>query len=200
MRWIARRHLRQSLIARSPQSGTVNSSLPWHSARRTPAFDLTWVCLAQTFEVRLQCLGVTGMRYRGRIAALGVASALVMAALPAEASTLLKFYTGITPTNPAYTGPYSDPGSIYDQTQSLGTTCPNGTLSCTSDVLGDPLPFPTATPPVSATANGPNDAILAWDDTSPNYGGIGVGTGSPSDADQIAGTDVLTLVFESMFG
>jgi hypothetical protein len=35
-----------------------------------------------------------------------------------------------------------------------------------------------------------------WDDLSPLYGGLGVGfTSEGSDADQIAGADVLTLTF-----
>ena len=64
-----------------------------------------------------------------------------------------------------------------------------------ADNVATPLGFNTIIGgPVTATVNAaPNNK--AWDDLSPNFGGLGVGTGSPSDSDQIALSDVLILSF-----
>jgi hypothetical protein len=113
-------------------------------------------------------------------------ASLVAFAAPADAVTFAKFYSG----GVGYTGPFSGPGTVYDATKGLVTDCPTG--GCPGgDVVGDPLAFPGLG--ITGTAS-PGSV---WDDLSPNFGGLGVGTGDPSDTDQIAGSDVLTLAFSS---
>lgn len=111
-------------------------------------------------------------------------------ATPAGAVTYAKFYNGST----SYSGPFSGTGTVYDATKSLTTDCPGGAGSCPGDVIGDPLTFSVG-PGITATS--PTSSV--WDDLTPDYGGLGVGPGSPSDADQIASAagDVLTLTFDS---
>ena len=119
---------------------------------------------------------------------IGLAAILVLAGAfgsPAGAVSLYaKFYTGTT----GYGGPFSGAGTVYDNTKSLSTNCPT-TGSCSSDNVASSLVF--SGPGITATAN------KVWDDLSPNFGGLGVGSGSPSDTDQIAGSDVLNIAFNT---
>jgi len=117
---------------------------------------------------------------------------MLAASSAAQAVTYDKFYTGGT----GYAGPYNGVGTLYDATKGLATICPTSTPSCGgADIIADPLTFSN----VVATAPGSvNDVSLrVWDDLAPNFGGLGVGTGSPSSSDQIAGTDILILTFAS---
>lgn len=117
--------------------------------------------------------------------------AAVMAG-PAGADTInyVKFYTGTT----GYTGPYSAAGTVYDATKSLTTTCPTTPSGCGSgDRISDPMVFST----IGMTATADPGASLVWNDLSPSFGGLGVGTGTPSHSDQIGETDVLALTFAS---
>ncbi len=122
-----------------------------------------------------------------RLTFLVMAGWLLALASPAGAVTA-KFYNGGT----TYTGPFKGVGTVYDATKSLSTDCPGGAVSCPSDVVGDPLSFSSG-PGITATSS----TSSVWDDLTPDYGGLGVGTGTPSDADQIAGSDLLTLTFGS---
>ena len=133
------------------------------------------------------------------------AAASVFAGLasPAGAATLYeKFYSGqynsVLNTGPLYTGPYSGVGSVYTATRSLATDIPsngNTTLSpgdSLSPSVGATLNFSA----VKATAiDAPNVLSRAWDDLTPNFAGLGSGFGTPSDSDQIAGSEVLTITF-----
>jgi hypothetical protein len=110
----------------------------------------------------------------------------------AEATTLYaKFYTGTT----GYTGDFSGPGTVYNATESLSTNCPS-TGSCTADNLQTTQTYTGLTIGITANANG---TLNVWDDLAPNFGGLGVGsgtTGTDTD-DNINGTNVLTLTFAS---
>jgi hypothetical protein len=119
-----------------------------------------------------------------------------------------KFYTGTT----AYglespLPPFSGANTVYADTKSLATNCPNGSPGCgAADILNTSLVYSgflagvtiTATVNSIPAASGINEV---WHDLAPNFGGLGVGTGSPSDSEQIAGAgtsgDVLTLKFST---
>jgi hypothetical protein len=125
---------------------------------------------------------------------------LVACVSPASAVSYIKFYKGVAP-GAVYTGPYSGAGTVYDNTKSLSTNCPDG--GCGSgDRIGDPLTWTTlgltATAPGTVTVNGIIRPKNVWDDLVPNFGGLGTGsTYEGSDADQIEGSDVLVLSLSS---
>ena len=115
------------------------------------------------------------------------ALAVTTLAGPARAD-VVKFYNGTT----GYSGPFSGSGTLYSSTEALQTSCPGGGSSCPNDVLAATETF-NASVSITATANGRNDV---WDDLAPSFGGLGVGLSSQgSDADQIAGTDILHIHF-----
>jgi hypothetical protein len=119
-----------------------------------------------------------------------------------------KFYTGTT----AYglespLPPFSGANTVYADTKSLATNCPNGSPGCgAADILNTSLVFSGFQGGVSITATvnsipAASGINKVWDDLAPNFGGLGVGTGSPSNSDSIAGfgtsADVLTLKFST---
>jgi hypothetical protein len=133
---------------------------------------------------------------------LGSVLSVILAAAPARADTL-KFYSGTTPADTAYIGPFSG-SAMHTSTAGLATNCPDGHAGCTSgagdnDIITLSPGFQQwtlgggLTVTVTATTGGG-----VWNDLTPNYGGLGVGTGTPSDADQIAGTDVLHIHFSQL--
>jgi hypothetical protein len=134
-----------------------------------------------------------------RLTFLFMAGWLLTLASPASAITYIKFYNG----GSTYSGPYGGSGTIYDylSTNSVSTTCPDTYGSCSSDILspsnGASLKFNSGL--IDATATVGVATSKVWDDLTPNYGGLGVGSGSPSDTDQIASatSDLLTLTFSS---
>lgn len=132
-----------------------------------------------------------------RVAVLAATVAMLLTAQSASAATTqyTKLYKGTT----GYTGAYNGAGTIYDATKNLSTICPTGHAGCSGDVLGTTLSFvapgPDFTTSVNVLPGTPVKPNKVWDDLSPNFGGLGVGTGDPSDTDQIAGSDVLTLTF-----
>jgi len=122
------------------------------------------------------------------VAALALAASF-LAVQPANAATVYtKFYSGTT----GYTGAYSGAGTVYDATRLLAMSCPT-VGPCTSDNVATSLSFFVPGPDITATAPGSK----VWGDFAPSFGGLGVGSGSPGDTDQIAGNDVLTLTFAS---
>jgi hypothetical protein len=125
-----------------------------------------------------------------RFAPLAIALTASALSSPAAAATVYaKFYNG----GSGYSGSFNGSGTVYDATKGLGTTCPTSSPGCgASDIVATPLGFTG----ITATASGTTGAKV-WDDLAPNFGGLGVGTGSPSDSDLIAGTDILTLAFTS---
>lgn len=130
-----------------------------------------------------------------RLSFLFVVGLAAVLASPAGAATIYaKFYKG----GSGYTGPFNGAGTVYDATKGLATDCPTTPSGCGSgDRLADPMIF--GGKGITATA-GPDSRYvnnMPWNDLSPNFGGLGVGTGSPSDSDQIALTDVLTLTFST---
>jgi hypothetical protein len=63
------------------------------------------------------------------------------------------------------------------------------------DVIATSILF-SSTVPITATATYNGTANKVWDDLTPKYAGLGVGTTSQgSEADQIAGTDILHIHF-----
>ena len=124
------------------------------------------------------------------------AAALFMAfGSSAEAATV-KFYNGGT----GYSGDFSGAGTVYNATEGLSTTCPT-TGSCSSDNIQTSETFNLAGGlSLTATASDTNvTGVKAWDDLSPNFGGMGVGTGNTGgdQDDNINGTNILTLTFSS---
>lgn len=114
----------------------------------------------------------------------------------ADAATV-KFYNG----GSGYSGDFSGAGTVYNATKGLSTNCPT-TGSCSADNIQTSLTFDlTGGLVLTATAGDTNvSGVKAWDDLSPNFGGMGVGTGPTSGGDQddnINGTNILTLTFSS---
>src|SRR5471030_1155975 len=121
----------------------------------------------------------------------------------ADATTYVKFYTDAGNTH-GYGNAgddFSGAGTLYANMTTPGsgatvtpTTCPT-VGSCTADNFATPQIFNLAGGLVlTVTAN---TGMSVWNDLSPNFGGIGVGTGSSGadTNDQINGTNVLTLTF-----
>ena len=124
------------------------------------------------------------------------AAALFMAfGSSAEAATV-KFYNGGT----GYSGDFSGAGTVYNATKGLSTTCPT-IGSCSSDNIQTSETFNLAGGlSLTATASDTNvTGVKAWDDLSPNFGGMGVGTGNTGgdQDDNINGTNILKLTFSS---
>jgi hypothetical protein len=107
---------------------------------------------------------------------------------------VLKFYSGQTPNDAAYVGPFSG-SNMHSTTATLATACPTGSPNCAhgNDIITSSQTFLDGAITVTVTANtGEN----VWNDLSPNYGGLWVGlTSEGGDADQIAGTDILHIHF-----
>jgi hypothetical protein len=124
---------------------------------------------------------------------LFMAGWLLALASPAGAVTYAKFYTGVTPGDPAYTGAYST-YSVYTATMGLNTSCPTSG-SCSSDNVQSSLIYNIGSVTITATASDTNGVTDVYGDFAPRYGGLGV---SPND-DQITGAngDMLTLTFSS---
>jgi hypothetical protein len=122
-----------------------------------------------------------------RLTFLLMAGSLLALASPAGAVTA-KFYNGGT----TYSGPFSGAGTVYAATSSSTTDCPGGAVSCPTDIVSASQSFVSG-PGITATSS----TSSVWDDLAPDYGGLGVGTGSPSDTDQIADSDLLKLTFGS---
>ena len=129
-----------------------------------------------------------------RLLLLGGAIVALLLPVSAQADEL-KFFQGTT----TYTGAFSGLGSVYQQIDTQTTNCPG--TPCTSDVTGNPLTFTAngTTSHVTMTSTGINSigAPFVWDDTSPNFGGLGVGVTTLDSNDQINGTNVLHLHFAS---
>jgi len=113
----------------------------------------------------------------------------------AEAATV-KFYNGGT----GYSGDFSGAGTVYNATEGLSTTCPT-TGSCSVDNIQTTETFNLAGGlSLTATASDTNvTGVKAWDDLTPNFGGMGVGTGNTGgdQDDNINGTNILKLTFSS---
>ena len=113
----------------------------------------------------------------------------------AEAATV-KFYNGGT----GYSGDFSGAGTVYSATEGLLTTCPTSG-SCSSDNIQTSETFNLGGGlSLTATASDAHvTGVKAWDDLSPNFGGMGVGTGNTGgdQDDNINGTNILTLTFSS---
>jgi hypothetical protein len=131
-------------------------------------------------------------RRMSRLTFFFIAGWLVTLASPAAAATYVKFYSG----GSGYSGVYNGAGTVYNDTKGNAINCPTGSPGCGgSDILSSTngtLVFAGFGNTITASVNTGNKV---WDDLTPNFGGLGVGTGSPSDSDQIAGTDILTLSF-----
>ena len=114
----------------------------------------------------------------------------LLAATPAQADSI-KFFSGSN----GYSGPFNGVGtSVYDSIKGLSTACPGGGTGCSGnpDVISTPQTYDGG---ITASAN----IGGVWNDLSPNFAGLGVGplNGNPSDADQIEGTEILTIKFSS---
>ncbi len=148
-----------------------------------------------------------------RLASIFMAGALLAFGSSAEASTFVKFYTDAGNTH-GYGNAgddFSGAGTLYSSMTTPGsgatatpTSCPTAG-SCTSaggDNFTSPQIFNLAGGVVlTVTASDVNVAgVKVWNDLSPNFAGIGVGTGASTGndrVDQINGTNVLTLTFST---
>ena len=121
----------------------------------------------------------------------------------AEATTFVKFYTdaGNTHGYGNANDDFSGAGTLYSDMTTPGsgatatpTACPSSG-SCTS-AGGDNIQTTLTFTGFVASAN---TGMKVWDDLAPNFGGLGVGTGSSGTDtnDQINGTNILTLTFTS---
>jgi hypothetical protein len=121
----------------------------------------------------------------------------------AEATTFVKFYTdaGNTHGYGNQGDDFSGAGTLYANMTTPGSgatatlvTCPT-VGSCSSDNIQTTETFNLAGGLVLTVSA--NSGMKVWDDLTPNFGGIGVGTGSTGadTVDQINGTNVLTLTF-----
>jgi hypothetical protein len=94
-----------------------------------------------------------------------------------------------------YGGPFNGAGTVYNSIITLGTTqsCANG--GACVELISTPQTYSSGADGFTASAN---SGVKVWDDTSPNFGGVGVGTGDTTGIDtddQINGSNILTLVF-----
>ena len=108
-----------------------------------------------------------------------------LAAAPANADSV-KFYSGTT----GYTGVFSGAGSVIHQHLQSASVLSGRSASggCGStDVVSTPQSYTASS---NITASSSTSAV--WADLSPNFAGLGVGNGSPSDDDQIFNGDILT--------
>ena len=115
---------------------------------------------------------------KGRVTWIeGATAAMLLVALksPAGADAIAKFYNGTT----GYAGPFNGAGTVYDATKGSAINCPDSG-PCGSDNVASSLVYTALG--ITATAS----PTSVWGDFAPNFGGLGVGTGSPSDTDQIA--------------
>ena len=85
---------------------------------------------------------------------------------------------------------------MHTTTAPLATNCPAGGSLCAdgTDQITASQTFPVSVTITATALAGGN----VWDDLQPNYGGLGVGLASQgSDADQIAGGDILNIHFST---
>ena len=116
---------------------------------------------------------------------------------PAQADSI-KFYTG---SGASYGGPTftQQAGSVYAQTQANPTNCPT-VGACSGDNIASSLQFNVPGNTITVTASYPGSTTKAWDDLSPNFGGLGVGKGDGTTPyhngdDQVDGYEVLHIHF-----
>ena len=114
----------------------------------------------------------------------------LLAAVPAQADSI-KFFSG----GAGYGGPFNGVGtSVYDRIKGLSTACPGGGFGCGA------APGTNRSPRAMAAALLPQPTSAAFGiDLSPAFAGLGVGplNGNPSSADQIEGSEILTIKFTS---
>jgi len=123
---------------------------------------------------------------------------LAVLASPATAD-IVKFYTGTT----GYDPPFNGGTSVYAATAGQAIATCTGTCSAlqNGDRIQPSIQFATTTlntVSITATAVGGvgTAPFSVWHDLSPSFGGLGVGTlAEGSDADQIAGLDILHIHF-----
>ena len=125
-----------------------------------------------------------------------LATLAMLATAPAKADQI-KFFSGTT----TYTGPFNGSGTVYDAIKNDNTACAGGgagNCSGDADVHAAANVAITFLGGISAAGSGAT-GVGAWYDLNPNFGGMGVGptSGDPSDADAIAGTDILHIHFNT---
>ena len=113
---------------------------------------------------------VRATTWMSRLSFLFMAGCLLTLASPAGAATYVKFYDGGT----GYNGPFNGANTVYANTAGSTTDCPDGHAGCgAGDVVDTSLTFLGGT--ITATATTGATATKAWDDTSPDWGGLGAG-------------------------
>jgi hypothetical protein len=134
------------------------------------------------------------MRYL--LATTALAALALAAPVSADAATVLKFFSG----GSGYTGAFSGSNTVYNSivTIPVTQTCANNAVcgSLANDPISASQTYGAGTSGLTATANGLN----VWDDISPNFGGLGVGTGETTGTDtndNIDGSNLLTLTFNT---
>ena len=107
----------------------------------------------------------------------------------------LKFFSGTS----GYTGDFSGTGTVYNTINGDPLTCAGNTCLTGNpppDKIGTPQTYGLGSSGLTATATTGGVSNNVWDDTSPAFGGIGVGLSEASGQnDNIDGTDILTLTF-----
>jgi hypothetical protein len=122
-----------------------------------------------------------------------LATAALLALSSGANADVLKFFSG----GSGYTGPFSGSGTVYSAINLAPQTCANNG-TCV-ELISTPQTYGTGADALTASASG-GVGVKVWDDTSPNFGGLGVGTGDTvgsDNDDQIDGSNILTLVFNS---
>jgi hypothetical protein len=126
-----------------------------------------------------------------------LATAALLALSSGANADVIKLFSG----GSGYTGPFSGAGTVYNTiitTPGVLQSCANGG-ACNVELISTPQTYGSGVDGLTASASG-GTGFKVWDDTSPNFGGVGVGTGDTTGSDNndnINGTNVLTLVFNS---
>jgi len=122
-----------------------------------------------------------------------LATAALLALSSGANADVLKLFSG----GAGYGGPFNGAGTVYNAIITSGATeqCANG--GACVELISTPQTYGSGVDGLTASAN---SGVKVWDDTSPNFGGLGVGTGDTvgsDNDDQIDGSNILTLVFNS---
>ena len=126
--------------------------------------------------------GLTFLFVVGSLAALGS---------PAGADSVAVFYTG--GTGYSAINQFSGAGTVYAATSGSPINCPTQAGCPGADVVQPTLNFTSTSVAITATSAGTATAV--WGDFQPNFGGLGLNTGTGDD--QIEAGGILRLHFAS---
>ena len=118
--------------------------------------------------------------------------ALAVFGSPARADSVAVFYTG--GTGYSASNPFSGAGTVYAATSSSTINCPTQAGCPGGDVVQPTLNFTSTSVAITGTSSGTNPTAV-WGDFQPNFGGLGLVTGTGDD--QIEAGGILHLHFAS---